>query len=117
MTTMRSVELTEAAEQADDKGKQEQADELRLFASYGADEEEADESTGSDQGAGYSGTILADVEEDDITFLWHNWFPIGCVTLLVGLGDLGKSTIMADIMARVTRMVTLDDGTQEPERM
>ncbi len=91
MATMRSMELSETAEQADDKGKQEQADELRLLASYGSDEEETDESPSNNQGAGYSGMILADVEEDDITFLWHNWFPIGCVTLLVGLGDLGKS--------------------------
>lgn len=48
---------------------------------------------------------LADVQMRAIDWLWTGWIPKGYITLLAGETGAGKSTILADIAARVSRGV------------
>lgn len=49
------------------------------------------------------GLLRADeVVPERATFLWHGRIPMRAVTLLVGKPGLGKSTLLMDIVARVT---------------
>lgn len=45
---------------------------------------------------------LSDVEPEKIKWLWDNRIPFGCVTLLEGDGGIGKSFIVASILASCT---------------
>lgn len=57
------------------------------------------------------GTLLADVQPDNVGWLWPKWVPLKCVTWLVGMPGVGKSTFLADLAARVTRDDVMPDGT------
>lgn len=48
------------------------------------------------------GRALGDVKPRSIDWLWTGWIPKGYVTLLAGETGAGKSTVLADIMARMT---------------
>lgn len=57
---------------------------------------------------------LADVEAEDVQWLWFGRIPLGKVTIIDGDPDLGKSTVALDLAARVTvgsRMP--DDATSD----
>lgn len=56
-------------------------------------------------------TFLSDVEELPPSWLWRNWFQLGCVTILGGMPKTCKSTLMSDIAARVTCNKAMPDGT------
>ena len=45
---------------------------------------------------------MADVEEQDVQWLWPNRIPLSCVTLFSGNADTGKTTAYLDIAARVS---------------
>ena len=47
-------------------------------------------------------TSFADVEPETIQWLWPNRIPLGKLTVLAGLGGLGKSFVTLDIAARVS---------------
>jgi putative ribosome biogenesis GTPase RsgA len=53
----------------------------------------------------------ADVEPELIQWLWENWIAIGKVATLAGNGGLGKSTLLCDWAARITRGDAWPDGT------
>ena len=57
------------------------------------------------------GTLLSEVEPEEPGWLWQNWVPIKCVTFLVGMPGVGKSTVLADLAARVTRDDVMPDGS------
>jgi hypothetical protein len=45
-------------------------------------------------------------------WLWQGWIPLGKLTVLDGDPDLGKSTVLLDLAARVSVDGTMPDGTQ-----
>ena len=48
------------------------------------------------------GRSLGDVQARSIEWLWTGWIPKGYVTIFAGETGAGKSTVLADIAARVT---------------
>ena len=59
------------------------------------------------------GTIrLADVEPEQVRWIWQGWMPAGKVCILDGDPGLGKSTLALDIAARVSRGLPMPDGTR-----
>jgi hypothetical protein len=46
---------------------------------------------------------LSDVKAEAVTWLWNGRIPLGKLTILDGDPDLGKSTLLLDLAARVTR--------------
>jgi putative DNA primase/helicase len=48
-------------------------------------------------------TCMADVESKEATWLWEGRIPLGNITLLEGDPSTGKSTILASLIASVTR--------------
>jgi hypothetical protein len=55
---------------------------------------------------------LADVVAEPVSWLWPGYVPLGKLTMLDGLPDLGKSTIALDISARVTNGAPMPDGSR-----
>lgn len=43
------------------------------------------------------------IEPEETKFLWHPYVPFGAVTLIAGKGGVGKSTVVCDIAARLSR--------------
>jgi hypothetical protein len=54
---------------------------------------------------------LADVEPERITWLWNGYLPLGKQVTLDGDPGVGKSTVTADIAARITTGSPMPDGT------
>lgn len=54
---------------------------------------------------------LADIPVEAVTWLWHRYLPVGAITLFDGNPGEGKSTIVADVIARLTQGSTWPDGT------
>src|SRR5829696_8789356 len=52
------------------------------------------------------------VTADHVRWLWPARIPIGKLTLLDGDPGLGKSAIMLDVAARITRATPLPDGSR-----
>ena len=61
---------------------------------------------------GCVGVRVADVRTERVSWLWCSRIPLGKVTILDGDPGLGKSILMLDIAARVTRGLPMPDGTQ-----
>ena len=57
-------------------------------------------------------TCAADVAPERVRWLWRGRIPLGKVTVLDGDPGLGKSTLMADIAARVTTARLLPDDSR-----
>src|SRR2546421_5664377 len=51
----------------------------------------------------YVGTLLSEVEPIETSWLWDKRIALGNVTIIWGGPGVGKSTLMADIAARVTQ--------------
>ena len=47
--------------------------------------------------------VLSTVEPERVTWAWEQRIPVGAVTLLAGRQGLGKSTLLADLTAALTR--------------
>ncbi|WP_446655064.1 AAA family ATPase [Blastomonas sp.] len=82
----------------------------------------------SQQSADSSGTgrtlsirSLGDVEIRAIEWLWTGWIPKGYITIFAGESGAGKSTVLADVAARITTGAPWpgDDewARREPERV
>lgn len=58
------------------------------------------------------GSVLAsDVTTAKVQWLWRKWIPLGKITIFDGNPDVGKSTVMTDIMARLSRGDIMPDGS------
>lgn len=57
---------------------------------------------------------LAEVEPQQLDWLWRNWLPEQMLTILGGYGGDGKSTLLAYLISKLTRGGTLPDGTRAP---
>lgn len=55
---------------------------------------------------------LADIAVEAVVWLWHRYLPVGSITLFDGNPGEGKSTIVADLIARLTTGGEWPDGTQ-----
>jgi len=55
-------------------------------------------------------TRMSDVQPRRLSWLWRHRIPRGMVTVLAGSGGLGKSTVLLDIVARVTTGQPMPDG-------
>lgn len=59
-------------------------------------------------------TLLSTVEPRSLTWLWKHRIPMRMVTLVAGDGGLGKSTLMLDVAARVTRGDWMPGDFEQP---
>jgi putative DNA primase/helicase len=57
---------------------------------------------------------LSDVEAQRIEWLWRNWLPRRMLAILGGYGGDGKSTLLAYLLATLSRGGMLPDGTRAP---
>lgn len=57
------------------------------------------------------GRIVADMEDSYIDHLWCDQFICGVATMIVGTGGVGKTTLMCNLIAHVTRGERFHDGT------
>ena len=53
----------------------------------------------------------SDVEAKPIDWLWPHRLPVGMVTIVAGFGGWGKSTVMADVAARLSVGKAFPDGS------
>jgi DNA repair protein RadA/Sms len=114
--TANSLELSDTADVAEEKGHQERADDLRLLASYGAGDNEQENSTASyNTTMEPAGVIAAEVEELDIEWAWEKWIPRQFVTFLYGEAGTGKSSFLHYLAACITRGWDLPDGSKQTE--
>src|SRR5260221_5682354 len=58
------------------------------------------------------GTLLSDVIETNIEWLWQDRIALGKIATLDGDPGLGKSTMMFDLAARVSKGRPMPDGTR-----
>ena len=56
-------------------------------------------------------TRLSAVEPEPVAWIWQGYVPLGKVSMLDGLPDLGKSTIAVDLASRVTTGAGMPDGS------
>jgi hypothetical protein len=56
-------------------------------------------------------TMMSSVVAEEVQWLWRGRIPFGKLTVLDGDPGLGKSTIMLDVAARLTRGAAMPDGT------
>ena len=57
------------------------------------------------------GILLADVQPEDVQWLWQGRIPLGKICLLDGDPGLGKSTVTLDLAARVSTGMEMPDRT------
>lgn len=101
--------LAEAAAEAAENGQHELAEELELLTVDQQIEQETDPFkvvAGDDVG-----TLLSEVEPEEVSWLWKDWLPLQVVSIMVGPSGVGKSTLTSDLIARVTRGDPMPDGT------
>jgi putative DNA primase/helicase len=53
-----------------------------------------------------------DIQPEELAWLWPGRIPIGKLTLIVGMGESGKTFICCDLMARLSRDAVFADGTR-----
>lgn len=63
------------------------------------------------------GTLLSDVEPEEVRWLWPGRIPLGKLTILDGDPGLGKSNLTLDIAARVTTGRPMPDGPSGLDRL
>lgn len=65
------------------------------------------------------GERFSEISPKNETWLWQDRFPAGSISLLAGHGDVGKTTILLDIAARITTGKGWPDGAemQKPGRV
>lgn len=57
---------------------------------------------------------FSEIQPRDIYWLWEDWLARRKLTLLVGVPDIGKTTLGIDIAARLSRGDNWPDGTSAP---
>lgn len=55
---------------------------------------------------------LSTVEPEKIEWTWKPYFPVGKLVIIDGDGSVGKTTILLDIIARMTTNGVMPDGTR-----
>lgn len=60
-------------------------------------------------------TLASEIEPENIEWFWPDKIPLKKITLLVGDGGLGKSTLSLDLAARLTRGKAMPGATSQPE--
>lgn len=103
-------ELAEHAGNLQEQGKQGVADEVMHLATLAGYKDEEDQEREGVIGE-HGGQVMADVEEEEVAWLWKNWLPLGYVSFLVGPANGGKSTVWSDLAARITTDRPMPDGT------
>ena len=61
------------------------------------------------------GTLLSDVQPEQVRWLWQGRIPLGKITVIDGDPGLGKSLITLDLASRVSRGGQMPDGTPGPQ--
>lgn len=59
---------------------------------------------------------LADVEPEHVTWMWHGFLPHKKLVIIDGMPGVGKSTLTADIAAKVSTGATFPCGTENRAR-
>ena len=54
--------------------------------------------------------LASEIEPEAMEWLWYPYLPEGEVTMLIGDGGLGKSLVMIDIIARMTKGLPMPSG-------
>jgi len=54
---------------------------------------------------------FSDIKAEPVEWLWHHFIPRGMLTLLIGDPKLGKSRLLLDLAARISRGDTMPDGS------
>jgi hypothetical protein len=57
------------------------------------------------------GVLASEVKPEEVRWLWPRHIPLGKPTVFEGDPDEGKSTVALDLVARVSRGVSMPDGT------
>lgn len=55
---------------------------------------------------------MRDVEPKAVSWVWPGWIPAGMLVCVDGDGGVGKSSVMIDVMARITRGDAMPDGSR-----
>lgn len=69
----------------------------------------------SDKGA-LSVVSAKDVQAKPITWLWKDWLPLGKLTILAGVGGCGKTNIVLNLIATITKEGVFPDGSKCHEK-
>jgi AAA domain len=98
--------------------------ELPADLGEGADVDDLHRRVGADLGAALEGlpelqplaaqgvgTLLSDVQAEEVRWLWHGYIPLGKLCILDGDPGLGKSTATLDLAARVSTGKEMPDGS------
>jgi len=59
-------------------------------------------------------TTLSEIEPKDVQWLWRNRFPLGMLSVISGDPNVGKSTVVTDMAARITSGTPWPDLRLEP---
>lgn len=70
-----------------------------------------DAARGSDRPRRKVGTLLSEVIEEEVSWLWLNRIPLGMITVLDGDPGKGKSMMTMDLASRITTGNDMPDGT------
>jgi hypothetical protein len=57
-------------------------------------------------------TLFSEIEEKPLHWLWEGYIPLGMLTGLTAMPDMGKSAITVDLAARITNERPMPDGTK-----
>lgn len=122
-----AVELADGSDLADNLARVAEPGEwlasLLADATAAAEDEPTGEKLGTDEPSaepergGVSLTWAADVSAQRPRWVWQDRLPEGAVSLLVGRGGLGKSQLLADVTAHVTRGTLAGDLHGQPSRV
>lgn len=58
-----------------------------------------------------NGVVLSEIDPEEMRWLWDKWLPCGLVGFIVGEAKVGKSTVLRDLIARITRDREMPDGS------
>ncbi|HEX6817065.1 MAG TPA: AAA family ATPase [Ktedonobacterales bacterium] len=70
---------------------------------------ESESSAGEDDEVGF---LLSSVQTEPIDWVWQSYVPLGKLTIIDGDGGFGKTLILGDLAARITRGLPMPDGTR-----
>lgn len=107
-------DLAQRAHELAEHGDTERADEVLHLATLGGYTEDETPSMAMATCVPHEcgGVNMADVEEEEVPWLWKNWLLLGYVNLFFGPAGCGKSTFWSDIAARITTDRCMPDGTE-----